>query len=99
MEPEQPLKRKIHESLAYSRNEASNAYQTGLEVLARIRDQGLRLSRSNEHLTPIVGMSAESNRFIGTIMNSLSSGRRLFLLLAIVTIIILYLTLRWKSSR
>jgi hypothetical protein len=96
--PGDPLKRKIQASLDASRYELGNAYQAGVEVLTRIRAQAGILGRADEHLTPISGMSQESNRFIGTISKTLSSGRRLFFLLAVVAIIILWLVIRWKSK-
>jgi hypothetical protein len=96
---QQPVKRKIQESMNIARSEAQNALDLGFEVLTRIRQQGASLMRSDDLLTPIAGLSRQSGTLMGRIMSNMASGRWLFAVLALITIVILWLVIRWKSSR
>jgi hypothetical protein len=95
---DRPVQRQILESLSNSRYHAENVLQVGIDALGRLRRQGDRLLHANENLTPIGGMTEQAHGMIGTIMGSLSSGRRLFYVLAVVTVLILFLVVRWKRS-
>jgi hypothetical protein len=94
-----PVKRKIQESMTTARSEAHNALELGFEVLGRIRQQGASLMRSNDLLTPIAGLSHESSSLMGRIISNTASGRWLFAILALITVVILWLVIRWKSSK
>lgn len=95
---DQPMKRKIKEGLNMAQMEASNAASLGMETLAKIREQGSRFSKINDDLSPLASMSDESDSTMNMILRDLTSGKRLFYILAAVTVIVLFLVLRWKRS-
>jgi hypothetical protein len=98
MDPENPIARKTNESLRASLSEATNSVELGVDVLARLRDQGSRLRHTNDRLTPIAALSENSNRLMSSIMSSMTSGRRLFCVLATATVVLLLFVIRWKSK-
>jgi sirohydrochlorin ferrochelatase len=97
-EEAEPVQRRILEGLSNSRYYAENALQVGIEALGRLRKQGDRLLHADGNLTPIGGMTDQSEGMIGAIMSSLGSGRRLFYVLAGATVLILFFVIRWKRS-
>jgi hypothetical protein len=96
---EQPVNRKVQESMTIARSEARSALELGVEVLTRIRQQGASLMCSDDLLTPIAGLSRQSSTMMGRIMSNMTSGRWLFSFLALLTIVILWFVIRWKSSK
>jgi hypothetical protein len=99
MDPESPTARKVNESLRTSLSEATSSVELGVDVLTRLREQGGRLRHTNDRLTPISALSEQSGRVMSSIMSGMSSGRRLFYVLALVTVILLWLVIRWKSAK
>ena len=95
---DQPIQRKINESLAHSQANAENALNTGVEVLMRLRSQNEKLTHASDTISPLLSMAEASNKVIGNISGALSSGKLLFLFLAILTIVILFLVIRWKHA-
>ena len=98
-DPELPINRKIKESLAQSQMQADNALNQSVEVLSRLRLQNSKLAKTSDTLSPLSAMSETSNQTMKDILGSLTSGKKLFLLLAAGTILILYVVLRWKHSK
>lgn len=98
-DPEKPINRKIKESLAASQMQADGALNQSVEVLMKLRQQNSRISGISDTLSPLTSMSEASNKKMGEILNTLSSGKRLFLVLAAGTVLILYLVLKWKHSK
>lgn len=98
-DPEMPINRKIKESLAQSQMQADNALNQSVEVLSRLRLQNSKLAKTSDTLSPLSAMSETSNQTMKNILGSLTSGKKLFLLLAAGTILILYVVLRWKHSK
>lgn len=98
-DPEKPINRKIKESLASSQMQAEGALNQSVEVLMKLRQQNSRLTETSNTLSPLTSMSETSNKRMGDILSTLSSGKRLFLVLAAGTILILYLVLKWKHSK
>jgi hypothetical protein len=99
MDPETARARKVNESLRVSISTANESVDLGVQLVSKLRDQGHRLRQTSDRLLPISGLSEQSNRFMSLIMSAMNSGRRLFFFLAILTIIILWLVIRWKSSK
>ena len=97
-DPEQPIQRKMQESVRQSRSLLEDTKQTGIAILEKIRSQGDALRGANDRLTPIATRASESGRLVDRVLSSLSSGRRLFAVLAFLTILILFLVIRWKHS-
>lgn len=97
-DPEQPFQRKTQESIRHSKSLLHDTKDAGVAILEKIRNQGERLRHSNDRLTPIAGMSGEAGKLLNNIFGSLGSDRRLFVVLAVLTIIILFLVIRWKRS-
>ena len=98
-DPEKPINRKIKESLASSQMQAEGALNQSVEVLMKLRQQNNRLSETSNTLSPLTSMSETSNKTMGNILSTLSSGKRLFFVLAAATVLILYLVLKWKHSK
>lgn len=98
-DPEMPINRKIKESLAQSQMQADNALNQSVEVLSRLRLQNSKLAKTSDTLSPLSALSETSNQTMKDILGSLTSGKKLFLLLAAGTILILYVVLRWKHSK
>lgn len=98
-DPEKPINRKIKESLASSQMQAEGALNQSVEVLMKLRQQNSRLTETSNTLSPLTSMSETTNKRMGDILSTLSSGKRLFIVLAAGTILILYLVLKWKHSK
>lgn len=98
MSSDEPLQRKIKESMDYSKQLVSETIDSGLEALARLRRQGSVLQHANDNLSPLASMTEESHSIVGRTMKELSSGRGLFFVGAIIIVVFIFLMLRWKHS-
>ena len=96
---EQPIQRKVQESVRQSQSVLESTKDTGIAILEKLRSQGERLRGSHDRLTPIAARTADSGKLVDRVLSSLSSGRRLFFVLAFLTIFILFVVLKWKHSR
>lgn len=97
LDPEQPLHRKTQESIQHTQKVLADTKDAGFAILDKIRNQGSMLRASDDRLTPIFGMSGETGKLIKTIQGSMSSGRRLFAVLVVLTVLILYFVIKWKG--
>ena len=98
MSSNEPLQRKIKESMDYSKQLVNETITSGVEALTRLRNQGSVLRHANDNLSPLSSMTDDSYGVINSTMKELASGRGLFFVGAIITIIIIFLMLRWKHS-
>ena len=82
----------------YSKQLVNETITSGVEALTRLRNQGSVLRHANDNLSPLSSMTDDSYGVINSTMKELASGRGLFFVGAIITIIIIFLMLRWKHS-
>jgi len=92
------MKRKINDGMKMSQRKANEALSTGVEALARLKAQGSKLSGTNDTLSPLFDSAERSQSISNVILSSMQSGKTMFYICAIVTIVIIFLVIRWKRS-
>lgn len=95
---ENSIKKKISDGLRFSHQKANDALSTGMEALNRLQNQGRSLTNSNDLLNPLYSSGDLSEKLSNQIFSNLTSSKKLFYSLSILTIIIIFFLLRWKKS-